>query len=160
MRCVATTRLFTSYTVFSACSGTSSHCGQRLCTRQAYALYCSSKHCVSLIVCLQAPCCSSYAISLQTLLSWQLAVFACATVCVACSDVTCHAVSLVAVLQVSVLFSDRGTPDGYRFMNGYGSHTFKVLHSQHACTVTLKQCFCELHAHCCCSIATPSVCSL
>jgi catalase len=27
--------------------------------------------------------------------------------------------------QVSFLFSDRGTPDGYRFMNGYGSHTFK-----------------------------------
>ena len=27
--------------------------------------------------------------------------------------------------QVSFLFSDRGTPDGYRHMNGYGSHTFK-----------------------------------
>ncbi|CAN0235418.1 unnamed protein product [Ascophyllum nodosum] len=27
--------------------------------------------------------------------------------------------------QVSILFSDRGTPDGYRHMNGYGSHTFK-----------------------------------
>lgn len=26
--------------------------------------------------------------------------------------------------QVSILFSDRGTPDGYRHMNGYGSHTF------------------------------------
>lgn len=26
--------------------------------------------------------------------------------------------------QVSFLFSDRGIPDGYRFMNGYGSHTF------------------------------------
>jgi len=23
-------------------------------------------------------------------------------------------------------FSDRGTPDGYRFMNGYGSHTYKL----------------------------------
>jgi catalase len=31
------------------------------------------------------------------------------------------------VHQVSFLFSDRGTPDGYRFMNGYGSHTFKVV---------------------------------
>jgi len=31
---------------------------------------------------------------------------------------TCH--------QVSFLFSDRGTPDGYRHMNGYGSHTFKT----------------------------------
>eukprot|EP01041_Mallomonas_annulata_P000506 gene506-972_t len=29
--------------------------------------------------------------------------------------------------QVSFLFSDRGTPDGYRFMNGYGSHTFKLV---------------------------------
>lgn len=29
------------------------------------------------------------------------------------------------VHQVSFLFSDRGIPDGYRHMNGYGSHTFK-----------------------------------
>lgn len=29
--------------------------------------------------------------------------------------------------QVSFLFSDRGTPDGYRTMNGYGSHTFKLV---------------------------------
>ncbi|RWS22735.1 catalase-like protein, partial [Leptotrombidium deliense] len=29
--------------------------------------------------------------------------------------------------QVSFLFSDRGIPDGYRFMNGYGSHTFKLV---------------------------------
>ena len=27
--------------------------------------------------------------------------------------------------QLTILFSDRGTPDGYRFMNGYSSHTFK-----------------------------------
>lgn len=31
------------------------------------------------------------------------------------------------VHQVSFLFSDRGTPDGYRHMNGYGSHTFKTV---------------------------------
>jgi catalase len=31
---------------------------------------------------------------------------------------------------VSFLFSDRGTPDGYRFMNGYGSHTFKNINEQ------------------------------
>ena len=30
-----------------------------------------------------------------------------------------------SVHQVSILFSDRGTPKGYRFMNGFGSHTFK-----------------------------------
>lgn len=32
--------------------------------------------------------------------------------------------------QVSFLFSDRGTPDGYRFMNGYGSHTFKNVNDK------------------------------
>ncbi|MBE7212172.1 MAG: catalase, partial [Gluconacetobacter diazotrophicus] len=26
--------------------------------------------------------------------------------------------------QVAILFSDRGLPQGYRFLNGYGSHTF------------------------------------
>jgi catalase len=31
--------------------------------------------------------------------------------------------------QVSFLFSDRGIPDGYRHMNGYGSHAFKVVNS-------------------------------
>ncbi|MGQ2838698.1 catalase, partial [Leptospira interrogans] len=25
--------------------------------------------------------------------------------------------------QITILFGDRGIPDGYRFMNGYGSHT-------------------------------------
>ena len=34
--------------------------------------------------------------------------------------------------QVSFLFSDRGTPDGYRFMNGYGSHTFKMINENGA----------------------------
>ncbi|XP_037622726.1 catalase isoform X1 [Sebastes umbrosus] len=29
--------------------------------------------------------------------------------------------------QVSFLFSDRGLPDGFRHMNGYGSHTFKMV---------------------------------
>lgn len=28
--------------------------------------------------------------------------------------------------QVMILFSDRGTPDGYRFMHGFGSHTFSM----------------------------------
>ncbi|CAM9294881.1 unnamed protein product [Phaeothamnion confervicola] len=32
--------------------------------------------------------------------------------------------------QVSFLFSDRGTPDGYRHMNGYGSHTFKNVNAK------------------------------
>jgi catalase len=29
--------------------------------------------------------------------------------------------------QVTILFSDRGTPDGYRQMNGYSSHTLKFV---------------------------------
>ncbi|ENA32862.1 MULTISPECIES: catalase [Pseudomonas] len=29
--------------------------------------------------------------------------------------------------QVTILFSDRGIPDGYRFMHGFGSHTFSVI---------------------------------
>ena len=29
--------------------------------------------------------------------------------------------------QVCFLFSDRGIPDGYQHMNGYGSHTFKLV---------------------------------
>ena len=29
--------------------------------------------------------------------------------------------------QVTILFSDRGTPDGYRHMNGYSSHTFSLI---------------------------------
>lgn len=29
--------------------------------------------------------------------------------------------------QVMILFSDRGTPDGFRHMHGYGSHTFKFI---------------------------------
>lgn len=31
--------------------------------------------------------------------------------------------------QVAFLFSDRGTPYGYRHMNGYGSHTFKMVNA-------------------------------
>lgn len=32
--------------------------------------------------------------------------------------------------QVLILFSDRGTPDGYRKMNGYGSHTFSMINGE------------------------------
>jgi len=32
--------------------------------------------------------------------------------------------------QVMILFSDRGTPDGYRHMNGYGSHTFSMINGK------------------------------
>lgn len=34
------------------------------------------------------------------------------------------------VHQVSFLFSDRGLPNGYRHMNGYGSHTFKNVNAK------------------------------
>ena len=32
--------------------------------------------------------------------------------------------------QVTILFSDRGIPDGYRFMDGFGSHTFSMVNAQ------------------------------
>lgn len=32
--------------------------------------------------------------------------------------------------QVMFLFSDRGIPDGYRHMNGYGSHTFSLVNAK------------------------------
>jgi len=32
--------------------------------------------------------------------------------------------------QVTILFSDRGTPDGYRHMNGYSSHTFSLINNK------------------------------
>ena len=31
--------------------------------------------------------------------------------------------------QVTILFSDRGTPDGFRYMNGYGSHTYSLINA-------------------------------
>jgi len=34
-----------------------------------------------------------------------------------------------SIHQVSILFSNRGTPDGYRHMNGYSSHTFKWVNA-------------------------------
>lgn len=43
--------------------------------------------------------------------------------------------------QLTILFSDRGTPDGYRFMHGFGSHTFKLVNSRnqvHYCKFHLK----------------------
>lgn len=35
-----------------------------------------------------------------------------------------------ALHQITVLFSDRGIPDGYRFMHGFGSHTFSVINAR------------------------------
>jgi catalase len=35
-----------------------------------------------------------------------------------------------AMHQITILFSDRGTPYGYRFMNGYSSHTFKWVNDK------------------------------
>lgn len=58
--------------------------------------------------------------------------------------------------QVLFLFSDRGLPDGYRHMNGYGSHTFKMVNREgvvHYCkfhfkviiVFLLRFCFVYLH---------------
>ncbi|XP_017775132.1 PREDICTED: catalase [Nicrophorus vespilloides] len=41
--------------------------------------------------------------------------------------------------QVMFLFSDRGIPDGYRHMNGYGSHTFKLINAEG------KPVYCKFH---------------
>jgi catalase len=41
--------------------------------------------------------------------------------------------------QVSFLFGDRGIPDGYRHMNGYGSHTFKLVNKNHEAV------YCKFH---------------
>ena len=41
--------------------------------------------------------------------------------------------------QVSFLFSDRGIPDGYRHMNGYGSHTYKMINKDG------KMTYCKFH---------------
>ena len=32
--------------------------------------------------------------------------------------------------QVTILFSDRGTPDGFRYMDGFGSHTYSLINAQ------------------------------
>jgi catalase len=32
--------------------------------------------------------------------------------------------------QVTILFSDRGTPDGYRHMDGFGSHTYSLINDE------------------------------
>ena len=34
-----------------------------------------------------------------------------------------------ALHQITILFSDRGTPDGFRFMNGFGSHTYSLINA-------------------------------
>ncbi|XP_026681853.1 catalase-like, partial [Diaphorina citri] len=41
--------------------------------------------------------------------------------------------------QTMILFSDRGIPDGYRHMNGYGSHTFKLVNAEG------KAVYCKFH---------------
>lgn len=41
--------------------------------------------------------------------------------------------------QVMFLYSDRGIPDGFRFMHGYGSHTFKLQNAKGEAT------YCKFH---------------
>ena len=36
-----------------------------------------------------------------------------------------------ALHQVTIVMSDRGIPDGYRFMHGFGSHTFSMINADH-----------------------------
>jgi catalase len=35
-----------------------------------------------------------------------------------------------ALHQITILFSDRGTPDGFRHMNGYSSHTYRWVNEK------------------------------
>ncbi|MDH4845114.1 catalase [Pseudomonas sp. BN505] len=35
-----------------------------------------------------------------------------------------------ALHQVTILFSDRGIPDGYRYMHGFGSHTYSLINAK------------------------------
>lgn len=35
-----------------------------------------------------------------------------------------------SIHQVTILFSNRGTPDGYRHLNGYSSHTLKLVNER------------------------------
>ncbi len=41
--------------------------------------------------------------------------------------------------EVTILFSDRGIPDGYRFMDGFGSHTFSMINSKN------ERCYVKYH---------------
>ncbi|RWS25526.1 catalase-like protein [Leptotrombidium deliense] len=41
--------------------------------------------------------------------------------------------------QTAFLFSDRGIPDGYRHMNGYGSHTYKFINDKNEAV------YCKFH---------------
>jgi len=45
-----------------------------------------------------------------------------------------------SIHQVMFLFGDRGTPDGFRHMNGYGSHTFKLVNAKNEAV------YCKFHA--------------
>ncbi|KAI9295808.1 catalase [Neoconidiobolus thromboides FSU 785] len=38
-----------------------------------------------------------------------------------------------SIHQVTILFSNRGTPDGFRFMNGYYGHTLKLVNDKGEC---------------------------
>jgi len=44
-----------------------------------------------------------------------------------------------SIHQVMFLFSDRGTPNGFRHMNGYGSHAFKLIDKNN------KAVYCKFH---------------
>lgn len=44
-----------------------------------------------------------------------------------------------SLMQVMVLFSDRGIPDGFRHMSGYGSNTFKLVNEQNEAV------YCKFH---------------
>lgn len=44
--------------------------------------------------------------------------------------------------QVTILFSDRGIPAGYRFMHGFGSHTYSLINARN------ERIWCKFHFKC------------
>jgi len=54
--------------------------------------------------------------------------------------------------QVMFLFGDRGIPDGYRHMNGYGSHTFKLVNSKN------EMVYCKFYFKVCLFLKSEKMC--
>uniref|UniRef100_A0A7E4UVV2 Catalase n=1 Tax=Panagrellus redivivus TaxID=6233 RepID=A0A7E4UVV2_PANRE len=48
-----------------------------------------------------------------------------------------------SIHQVMFLFSDRGTPDGFRHMHGFGSHTFKLVNAKNEAVYCKFHCLTE-----------------
>jgi len=52
--------------------------------------------------------------------------------------------------HVALFFTDRGTPDGYRHMNGYNGHTYKLVNADGEAV------YCKFH-HKACQLLLPLI---